>query len=247
MSRINTHLDPPRDACHLSLNKRRFASTQTMNRMVRTICQACHCECGVLVQVEDGRVTKVKGDPEHPMNRGFTCIKGRAQPQVLYHPNRLTCPMRRVGERGSGKWERVSWNTALEEIAAKLSALRDKYGPESFHAEGRQISSLRRRVPDPLVEIHPETARAEKIREGDWVWIETPQVQGERVKFKVKITDRAHPKIIHARHGWWFTEKASPEHGCFDSNVNVVLSDGPSREAICASVRTRGTLCKIYT
>ena len=103
-----------------------------MKRMVRTICQACHCECGVLVEVEDGRLTKVKGDPEHPMNRGFTCIKGRAQPQVVYHPDRVIYPLRRVGERGGGKWEKVSWNTALEEIAEKLTALKDKYGPESF-------------------------------------------------------------------------------------------------------------------
>ena len=117
---------------------------------------------------------------------------------------------------------------------------------EYFHSEGRQIPTLRHRVPDPLVEIHPETAKGENIQEGDWVWIETPQIKGERVKLKAKITDRVHPRIIHARHGWWFPETAAPEHGCFESNVNVVLSDGAPREAICASVRTRGTLCKIY-
>jgi anaerobic selenocysteine-containing dehydrogenase len=49
---------------------------------------------------------------------------------------------------------------------------------EYFHSEGRQIPSLRRRVPDPLVEIHPETAEREHIEAGDWVWIETPQIQG---------------------------------------------------------------------
>ena len=50
-----------------------------MKETVRSVCQACHCECGVLVTVENGRVTKITGDPEHPMNRGFVCVKGQAQ------------------------------------------------------------------------------------------------------------------------------------------------------------------------
>ena len=117
---------------------------------------------------------------------------------------------------------------------------------EYFHSEGRQIPKLREKVPDPLMEIHPDTAKTEGIQEGDWVWIETPQVKGERVRFKARLTDRMHPKMIMARHGWWFPEKPGPEHGCFESNINVVTTDDPPREEICASVRTRGTLCKIY-
>lgn len=105
-----------------------------MEKILRSTCQACHCECGVLVQVNDGQVTKIKGDPAHPMNRGFTCVKGRAQTQVLYHPDRLTHPLRRAGSRGSGKWETVSWDTALGEIAEKLTEIKEKYGPESLAA-----------------------------------------------------------------------------------------------------------------
>jgi anaerobic selenocysteine-containing dehydrogenase len=45
-----------------------------MERIVRTVCQGCHCECGVLVKVKDGTVVEVKGDPEHPMNKGFVCV-----------------------------------------------------------------------------------------------------------------------------------------------------------------------------
>jgi len=117
---------------------------------------------------------------------------------------------------------------------------------EYFHSEGRQIPALRERVPDPQVEIHPETAEQENIKDGDWIWIETPQVEGERARFKAKVTDRMHPKMVHARHGWWFPEKPAPEHGCFESNINVITTDDPPREEICASVRTRGTLCRIY-
>lgn len=117
---------------------------------------------------------------------------------------------------------------------------------EFFHSEGRQLPALRERVPDPLVEINPETAKKLKIDDGDWVWIETPQIKGERVKLKARLTEQVHPDMILARHGWWFPEKPAPEHGCFESNINVVTTDQPPREPICASVRTRGTLCKVY-
>lgn len=117
---------------------------------------------------------------------------------------------------------------------------------EYYHSEGRQIPRLRKRVPDPVVEIHPDAARGVNIGDGDSVWIETPRVKGERVKFKAKITPDIYPKIVHAPHGWWFPEKPAPEYGCFDSNINVVLSANVPREEICGSVPTRGTLCRIY-
>ncbi len=114
-----------------------------------------------------------------------------------------------------------------------------------FNTEGRQIPGLRKLVPDPLIDIHPDTAREAGIAEGDWIWLETPQVRGERVRLRAKLTTDVHPGVVHAPHGWWFPEKPGPEHGCFDSNVNVVLTGDPPREPICGSVRTRGTLCRI--
>jgi thiosulfate reductase/polysulfide reductase chain A len=117
---------------------------------------------------------------------------------------------------------------------------------EYYHSCGRQIKPLRKRMPDPEIEVHPETARKENIEEGDWVWVETPQIKGERVRFKVKLTSNLDPRIVHAQHGWWFPENPAPDHGCFESNIDVVLSDDPPREKICGSVPVRGTLCKIY-
>ena len=117
---------------------------------------------------------------------------------------------------------------------------------EYFHSEGRQIPSLRRRLPEPEIEIHPDTARELNIRTGDWIWMESPRVKGERIKLRARLTSALDPKVAHAPHGWWFPEKPGPEHGCFDSNINVILSADPPREEICGSVPTRGTLCRIY-
>jgi len=117
---------------------------------------------------------------------------------------------------------------------------------EYFHSKGRQIAELRKRKPDPEIEIHPETAEEAGIREGGWVWVETVKVEGERVKLKARHDPELHPQVVHADHGWWFPEKEAPEHGCFESNINAVLSGDPPRDEICASVPTRGTLCKVY-
>jgi anaerobic selenocysteine-containing dehydrogenase len=116
---------------------------------------------------------------------------------------------------------------------------------EFYHSQGRQVPALRERVPDPLVHLHPETAKQVGIEDGDWVFVQTPQMKGEQVRFKAKITTNVHPKMAHATHAWWFPEKPAPEHGCFESNINVITTDEPPREEICASVRTRGTLCRI--
>jgi len=114
-----------------------------------------------------------------------------------------------------------------------------------FHSEGRQIPMLRKLAPDPEIEIHPATAERLAIKSGDWVWIETPRAKGEKVKLKAKVTTNIDPRVVHAAHAWWFPEKLPPEHGCFDSNINVVLSDNPPRDPICGSIPTRGTLCRI--
>ncbi|MFC1902108.1 molybdopterin-dependent oxidoreductase [Chloroflexota bacterium] len=117
---------------------------------------------------------------------------------------------------------------------------------EYYNSQGHQIPSLRKRVPYPEIEIHPDAAKKEKLKNGDWIWVETPKVKGERVKLKVKITSSIDPRVVHAAHGWWYPEKQPPEHGCFESNINVVLTDDPPREPICGSVPLRGTLCRIY-
>ncbi|HLA80503.1 MAG TPA: molybdopterin-dependent oxidoreductase, partial [Thermoleophilia bacterium] len=105
-----------------------------MDRVVRTVCQASHSECGVLIRIRDGVVDSISGDPDHPFTKGYVCVKAKAQPQLLYHPDRVKHPIKRVGDRGSGQWERVSWDEALDGIAAALTDVKGNYGTESIGA-----------------------------------------------------------------------------------------------------------------
>jgi anaerobic selenocysteine-containing dehydrogenase len=81
--------------------------------IIKTYCARMdHGGCGLRVQVENGKIVKVEGDPDSPLNRGSICAKGIAQVERLNHPDRLLHPLKRTGERGEGKWERISWEEA---------------------------------------------------------------------------------------------------------------------------------------
>lgn len=99
-------------------------------KIVRSTCGMCFAACGVLIQVEDGKVTAVKGDPDSPVNYGVLCPKGQAAVELLYHPERLTHPLKQIGKKGRDQWTRISWDEALGTIADKLAAIRDAHGPE---------------------------------------------------------------------------------------------------------------------
>lgn len=98
--------------------------------IVPSVCLLCPSGCGVLVRVADGRAVKLEGNPMHPINTGSLCPKGQAAPELLYNPDRLTGPLRRVGERGSGEWEPITWDEAVQIVAQKLNDLRAAGHPE---------------------------------------------------------------------------------------------------------------------
>jgi anaerobic selenocysteine-containing dehydrogenase len=85
-----------------------------------------------LLHVRDGRLVKVEGDRESPLNHGRLCPIGTVTLDLVYHPDRLKYPKRRIGARGSGKWQRISWDQALDEIAERLLAIREEFGPEAI-------------------------------------------------------------------------------------------------------------------
>ena len=98
-----------------------------------TACILCSINCGLQVQVEDGHLKKIKGDKSNPRSRGYTCEKPARLDHYQNHNDRLTSPMRR---RADGSFEEISWDTAIEEVASKLSAIRDTYGGEKIFYYG---------------------------------------------------------------------------------------------------------------
>ncbi len=101
-------------------------------KVTRTVCMLpCGEQCGIMAHVKNGVVTKVEpADFPEPGHR-YVCRKGLCTPKIVYHPDRLKYPLKRAGERGEGKWERISWDEALDTIAGRLKDIGAKYGPES--------------------------------------------------------------------------------------------------------------------
>lgn len=104
----------------------------TVTRTTARSGPGCHEGCGVLLYEKDGKIEKVEGDPLHPYNQGRICARCAAFPEVLYHPDRITHPLKRTGERGEGKWEQISWDEAYTIIEERLTDIFDKYGGKSF-------------------------------------------------------------------------------------------------------------------
>ncbi len=98
-------------------------------KIIRSACGMCHGACGILGYVRDGKVVKVEGDPDCPVNIGSLCPQGLAAVEFINSPDRLQYPMKRTGARGEGKWTRITWDEAMDTIAANVKAVREKYGP----------------------------------------------------------------------------------------------------------------------
>ena len=101
-----------------------------------------HGGCGCEIFVKNGKVTKVEGDCNHPWNQGRLCAKGLAIREYIYHPDRVLYPLKRVGKRGEGKWERITWDEAYDTIEKKFKDIREKHGAESVifcQGTGRDI------------------------------------------------------------------------------------------------------------
>ncbi|HEY2012341.1 MAG TPA: molybdopterin-dependent oxidoreductase [Bryobacteraceae bacterium] len=99
----------------------------------RSVCALdCPDCCSLLVTVEDGRGTKLRGDPVHPVTRGFLCGKVAQYLEREYSPGRLLYPQRRVGAKGEGRFERISWDEAFDTIAARLREVAEEFGSEAI-------------------------------------------------------------------------------------------------------------------
>ena len=126
-SRVHLAAFPPRERWDdwVELSSRAWPAREERHYMlVPTTCFNCESACGLLAYVDraTGQVRKFEGNPEHPGSRGRNCAKGPATINQVTDPDRILYPMKRSGPRGSGRWERVSWDEALDALAARIRA-----------------------------------------------------------------------------------------------------------------------------
>ncbi len=118
----------------------RKATRNEAPKVVPSYCEVCFWKCGLLATVEDGRIVGLAGNPKNPVNNGRLCARGSAGTGFLDDPDRLRSPMRRVGPRGSGRFEEISWDDALGEASEALLRIGRTHGPEAvalfFHGSG---------------------------------------------------------------------------------------------------------------
>ncbi len=101
--------------------------------LVRGACPLdCPDTCGFQTEVDDGLAIKIHGDPDHPVTKGWLCAKVRPYLDHVYNPDRLTHPLRRIGAKGGGHWQRISWDEAIAEICGRWQGIIDTYGPEAI-------------------------------------------------------------------------------------------------------------------
>ncbi|MCF4164115.1 molybdopterin-dependent oxidoreductase [Zavarzinia compransoris] len=97
----------------------------------KALCSSCDIACSVVTEIQKGRVTRVRSS-DNPLFKDNICIKGIVAPKNFANPDRVLHPMKRVGERGSGQWQRVTWDEALADIGARLKAIIAEHGPEAW-------------------------------------------------------------------------------------------------------------------
>ncbi len=100
----------------------------------RAVCEMCHARCRVLVHSEDGKIVKFEEDRTYPLADAIfpptrACLRLQGAKEWADHPTRLNFPLKRIGDKGAGKWERIPWDQAFDEIGGKLRQIKEEYGP----------------------------------------------------------------------------------------------------------------------
>ena len=103
--------------------------------MVKSLCYFCHANCGVLAYVKDGDVIKIEGDPNYT-NQGGLCCRGTSALLHVNHPARINHALKRVGEKGEGKWEQIDYDQAIKEVAERLNQIKEESGAEAIASAG---------------------------------------------------------------------------------------------------------------
>jgi anaerobic selenocysteine-containing dehydrogenase len=201
---------------------------------------------------EKGWVYPPEGHPSHPYHRhekgllredgkpGFRTPSGRYE---LYSTLREDWGLEPLPHHEEPPFTPVSRPDLAKEYPLILST--GRRSPAYFHAEHRMIPWLRQIDPDPVVEIHPDTAAQYGIGSGEWVYVENWM---GRAKFKAKVTLVVPTWMVMAAHGWWFPERPGAEpslYGAFESNINLLLPMGEQgKDGLGAPIKH--SMCRIY-
>ena len=115
-------------------------SPKVSDEIKKTTCYMCACRCGINVHVRDNKIRYIEGNKDHPINKGVLCAKGSAGIMQHYSPARLKSPMKRIGPRGSGKFEPITWDEALSTATDWLKPIRNKDPKKLAFFTGRDQS-----------------------------------------------------------------------------------------------------------
>lgn len=123
-----------------------------IEKWVTSICGACPGGCGIRVRVVDGKAVKIEGNPLYPINVGGLCPKGASGVHALYNPDRITGPIKRVGERGTGSWKSISWDEAIMTVASRLKSIRENEEAYTFVFVGGEYRGLMHKLIERFLE-----------------------------------------------------------------------------------------------
>lgn len=116
-----------------------------------------------------------------------------------------------------------------------------------MHSEGRQIKRQRQLAPEPYLQMNSERAEALGIHDGDWVYLETPKSEGKiKLQYRAQLIPEMHPDVVAGPHAWWFPEKPKPEYGCFESNINALVTLDPPFDPVVGVPQVRAILCRVW-
>jgi len=156
--------------------------------------------------------------------------------------------LQQLGYDPLGGYEEPPWSPVSSPEMAKeypLILISGSRVREFHHSSHRHLEKIRRRYPDPIMEISPEKAAELGINEGDWVWIETPM---GKVKQRARLLEGMPPLVVHADGYWWFPEKEEAEpslFGVWESNIDAIVPDEPGLFDYTGNSYFRGLLCRV--
>ena len=173
----------------------------TVTRTNMWTAPGCHNGCSVLYYTKDGKVEKIEGDPLSPYNQGRLCMRCLDVVETFYHPDRLKYPLRRVGERGENKWERITWDEAYDDIVEHVHQIWEEYGPESIlsiQGTGRNGSLGRSRCRGRRVRDEYIVALLQGIARHAHVWVGLYKlIDGQPVVTGYSVDSLAFLHLVH--------------------------------------------------